>query len=92
MKIFCIAKDCHICISKDCHMFPTKNYSVFVIFTLKILTKRLLTTSLISNNWPLIAKSRSIKSSARHIHLRLSPVSNVKRFTSKSDILSQITI
>ena len=48
MRIFCIAKDSHI--------FPTKNYSVYVIFTFKILTKRLLTTSLISNNWPLVVK------------------------------------
>ena len=45
MGIFCIAKDSHI--------FPTKNNSVFVIFTFENLAKRQLTTSLISNNWSL---------------------------------------
>ena len=44
MRIFCTAKDSHI--------FSTKNNSVFVIFTVKSLTKHLLTMSLISNNRP----------------------------------------
>ena len=39
--------------AKDSHILPTKNSIVFVIFKFEILTKHLLTTSLISNNRPL---------------------------------------
>ena len=46
MRIFYTAKVSHI--------FSTKNINVFVIFTFEILTKRLLTTLLISNNRPLL--------------------------------------
>ena len=38
--------------AKDSHIFSTKNNSVFVIFKFKILTKHLLTRSLISNKSP----------------------------------------
>ena len=53
MRIFCTAKDSHI--------FSTKNNSVFVIFTFENLTKRKLTTSLISNNRPLLFTFVEIK-------------------------------
>ena len=41
-----------LCSAKDSHIFSTKNDSVFVILMFEILTKRLLTTSLVLNNWP----------------------------------------
>ena len=37
--------------AKDSHILSTKNNSVYVILPFEILTNRLLTTSLILNNW-----------------------------------------
>ena len=45
-----------LCSAKDSHIFSTKNSSVFVILMFEILTKPLLTTSLILNNWALLHK------------------------------------
>ena len=42
-----------LCTAKDSHIFSIKNNSVFVILMFEILTKRLLTTSLVLNNWAL---------------------------------------
>ena len=46
-----------LCTAKDSHIFLTKNNSVFVILMFEILTKRLLTTSLVLNNWALFGNS-----------------------------------
>ena len=50
MRIFCTAN--------DSHFFQQKYNSVFVIFTFENLTKRELTTSLISNNRPQICDEK----------------------------------
>ena len=43
-----------MCTAKASHIFSTKNNGVFEIFTFEILTKRLLTTSLVLNNRALL--------------------------------------
>ena len=52
--VFSVEKVRIVCSAKDFQIFPTKSNCGFIIFTFYFLTKRLLTTSLISTNWPLV--------------------------------------
>ena len=53
-QVFFVEKNARI--AKDSHIFSTKNNNVFVTLPFEILKNRLLMTSLILNNWPLVGK------------------------------------
>ena len=65
--LFLVGKNVRI--FADSHFFPTKYNSVFVIFVFENLTKRLLTTSLISKNWPLVISDVSFSATVHQFDI-----------------------